>query len=356
MKGHESKNLLLNLLEISIKNIKRQKTDNIAIKSQLESNLSIMINKGRNIIKPTNLGNIISSINPSKISNNTNETLLSKKSPTKLNSVKRTAMSLSPKKNHENQSYLIPAPNKKRNGEFKTLVLDLDETLVHSSFDYIEDPDLIIPIVIDEIEYEIYVLIRPGCQEFLTELSHFFELVIFTASLSKYADPLISQLDPHKVTDHRLFREHCTYIDGGYVKDLSKLGRNMRNIIIVDNAPVSYSLQTSNGIPIKSWFDDKRDKELYRLLPILKNLSGFYDVRTEIPKFVINNTFIWNKANNWAEENYILNSIMNEKEDESIGKLSIQNMNILCIEDEDIGNNNNNLNENHKEGNLKLIF
>lgn len=67
-----------------------------------------------------------------------------------------------------------------------------------------------------------------------------------------------------------------------------------------------YSLQQNNGIPIKSWFDEKDDRELFRLLPILNNLSGFYDVRTEIPKFVTNNTLIWARAIRWVEENYIL--------------------------------------------------
>jgi RNA polymerase II subunit A small phosphatase-like protein len=67
----------------------------------------------------------------------------------------------------------------------KTLVLDLDETLVHSTFDYIDNPDLIINMEVDEIVYEIFVLVRPGCFEFIEELSKYFEIVIFTASLSK---------------------------------------------------------------------------------------------------------------------------------------------------------------------------
>ena len=67
----------------------------------------------------------------------------------------------------------------------KTLVLDLDETLVHSTFDYIDNPDLVIPIVIDDMKHYIYVLIRPGTYELIEELSAFYEIVIFTASMSK---------------------------------------------------------------------------------------------------------------------------------------------------------------------------
>ncbi len=56
---------------------------------------------------------------------------------------------------------------------------------MHSSFDYVENPDIIIPIIIEEVTYEIYVLVRPGTKEFISELSKFYEIVIFTASISE---------------------------------------------------------------------------------------------------------------------------------------------------------------------------
>jgi hypothetical protein len=65
-------------------------------------------------------------------------------------------------------------------------------------------------------------------------------------------------------------------------------------------------LQENNGIPIKSWFDDKTDRELFMLLPILRNLAEFYDVRTEIPKFVCNNTLLFKKAFKWVEDFYAI--------------------------------------------------
>ena len=64
-------------------------------------------------------------------------------------------------------------------------MLDLDETLVHSTFDYVENPDMTIEMEVDEVVYEIFVLVRPGTFEFLEELSNYYEIVIFTASLSK---------------------------------------------------------------------------------------------------------------------------------------------------------------------------
>ena len=72
--------------------------------------------------------------------------------------------------------------------------------------------------------------------------------------------------------------------------------------MLIDNNIVSFAFQQDNGIPIKSWFDDYNDIELLKLVPILKNLSGFYDVRTEIPKFVFSNTFIWMKGINWLKD------------------------------------------------------
>ena len=73
----------------------------------------------------------------------------------------------------------------------KTLILDLDETLVHSSFNPPENPDLTLPVEIDGSINHVYVLVRPGTLEFLEVLSEYYEIVIFTASMQKYAEPLM---------------------------------------------------------------------------------------------------------------------------------------------------------------------
>ena len=172
----------------------------------------------------------------------------------------------------------------------KTLVLDLDETLVHSQFlPFPIKSDAILKINIQEQVQDIHVLIRPGVQTFLQRLSKLYEIVIFTASVSKYADPLLDLLDKDNYCSFRLFREHCTMIGVTFVKDLNKLGRDLKDVIIVDNSPLSYSFNKENGIPIKSFFEDKTDRELYNLLPILEFLSSVPDVREFIPKLVINN-------------------------------------------------------------------
>lgn len=162
----------------------------------------------------------------------------------------------------------------------KTLVLDLDETLVHSSFKPIPNADFVISIELENVIHRVFVLKRPGVDAFLRAVGQKFEVVVFTASLAKYADPLLDILDRNKVVKTRLFREACVHHYGSYVKDLSHLGRRLEDTIIVDNSPFSYMFQPDNAIPITSWFNDKTDRQLYELMPFLDQLTTVDDVCT----------------------------------------------------------------------------
>jgi RNA polymerase II subunit A small phosphatase-like protein len=93
-------------------------------------------------------------------------------------------------------------------------------------------------------------------------MSKHYEIVIYTASLKQYADPLMDILDPERLCTSRLFREHCTLHDMVYVKDMSLLGRHAMNVLLVDNSPNSYKLQPQNAVPIKTWYEDPEDLEL----------------------------------------------------------------------------------------------
>lgn len=155
----------------------------------------------------------------------------------------------------------------------KCLVLDLDETLVHSSFKPVAHADFVIPVEIDNQIHNVYVLKRPGVDLFLQRLGSQFEVVVFTASLAKYADPVLDVLDKYKVVKHRLFREACLHYKGNYVKDLSLLGRELKDVIIIDNSPASYIFHPTNAIPIGSWFNDPNDTELMDLVPFLEDLK-----------------------------------------------------------------------------------
>ncbi len=66
------------------------------------------------------------------------------------------------------------------------------------------------------------------------------------------------------------------------------MGRSMEDIIIIDNLPHSYQMQQENGIPISSWYDDQKDRDLYLLMPILEQLATVRDVRPLIRRIVKN--------------------------------------------------------------------
>lgn len=148
-----------------------------------------------------------------------------------------------------------------------TLVLDLDETLVHYA-------------QITSETGEFYI--RPYSQEFLIELSPFFEIVIFTAAVKCYADWIIDRLDTQRCISHRLYRCSTKQQKGVFIKDLSRIGRELSKTIIVDNNPDNFQYQAENGIFIKSWYDDPNDtalEELSKLLKVVARRSN-EDVRT----------------------------------------------------------------------------
>ena len=202
--------------------------------------------------------------------------------------------SLSPNERtfYNKKKFLLPEKTSNK----KTLVLDLDETLVHSvggvenNEGEIPQHDFIIQIPQNNnLSHDVHVMVRPHVEEFLERMSKRYELVIFTASISKYANPLLNIVDKMNYVPFRLFREHCTLINTAFVKDLNLLGRDVKDIIILDNNPTAYSLNHYNGFPIKSWFDDKNDDELLKICPILEFLSYVPDVREYIKKIVVQN-------------------------------------------------------------------
>lgn len=155
----------------------------------------------------------------------------------------------------------------------KCLIIDLDETLVHSSFKQVSNADFIVPVEIDGIVHQVYVLKRPHVDEFLRQMGKLYECILFTASLAKYADPVADLLDKYSVFRGRLFREACVYYRGNYVKDLSRLGRDLNKVIIIDNSPASYIFHPDNAVPCTSWFDDSHDTELLDLIPYFEKLA-----------------------------------------------------------------------------------
>ena len=177
--------------------------------------------------------------------------------------------------------------NIKFNPKNKTLVLDLDETLVHSSFKpFHNNPDIQLKIKYKNTYHNVYVLKRPYVDKFLYFMSKYYNIFIFTASIPEYAEPLLDKLDKYNVIQKKYYRNDCTYNKGLFIKDLTKIGIDLKDVLLVDNNPVSYKLNIENGVPIKSWYDDKEDIELNKMIPFLECLSEVDDVRTFIREVV----------------------------------------------------------------------
>ncbi|CAG9320717.1 unnamed protein product [Blepharisma stoltei] len=177
----------------------------------------------------------------------------------------------------------INLPRKEGTEGKKTLVFDLDETLVHcNEVNKKYKPDVILPIhfVTGEV-INAGISVRPYTKECLEYASQNFEVIVFTASHQCYADRVLDYLDPNnELIHHRLYRESCIVTQGVYIKDLRIfLNRDLNDLIIVDNAVYSFAYQLDNGIPIISWFDDKNDTELFNLIDYLKILQTVPDIR-----------------------------------------------------------------------------
>ena len=215
----------------------------------------------------------------------------------------------------------VPDYTNKIKPDKKILLIDLDETLIHSDFnlEYLNDKKVKYDTIIkfkdtesdfeenyedyydmrrkklkhelfnEEKEYKVGVFIRKGAKEFLTEVSKYFVVGIFTASVKAYADAVIDYLDPNKnLIQFRLYRNNCINVnDKIFVKDLRIIkGIDIKDIILLDNSIYSFSAQINNGILVNSFFNDKNDIELYNVLGYLLNfLVKAEDVRVVNEQF-----------------------------------------------------------------------
>ena len=161
-----------------------------------------------------------------------------------------------------------------------TLVLDLDETMI--SFQFTQPQNGIGQMHL-----------RPGLENFLDVIKEYYEIIVFTSGTREYADMVLDVIEHKKQKKYfsgRLYREHATRIGKKYIKDLSKLGRDLSRTLIVDNLPQSFKFQHENGILISSFYADENDKKDDRcLIELQKILIKIYedkkDVRLSILKY-----------------------------------------------------------------------
>ncbi|KAI0307246.1 NLI interacting factor [Multifurca ochricompacta] len=175
----------------------------------------------------------------------------------------------------------------------KTLVLDLDETLIHSTSRPLPAPGIhglfgarraashTVEVVMGGRSTLYHVYKRPFVDFFLRKVSAWYTLVIFTASMQEYADPVIDWLDAGQgILGRRFFRESCTQMpNGSYTKNLALVEQDLARVCLVDNSPICYSVNEMNGIPIEGWTHDPSDEALLDLLPVLDSLRFTSDVR-----------------------------------------------------------------------------
>ena len=55
--------------------------------------------------------------------------------------------------------------------------------------------------------------------------------------------------------------------------------RDLRNVVLIDNAAISFYFQIFNGIPIIPFYNNKKDTEMYELEKYLMSLLDVPDVR-----------------------------------------------------------------------------
>lgn len=157
------------------------------------------------------------------------------------------------------------------------VVLDLDGTLVHATADESCPYDFC-------LKSGMYIRLRPGTLEFLRWLAQpSIEVAVYTAGLEDYAHNVVARLDPERnIVSRVLSREDCVLSPHGglLTKDLKKLTPNLKQVVLVDDNPISFLMQPCNGILVKDWCGQSAsDDELGRVQGILEKLLNAADVR-----------------------------------------------------------------------------
>ena len=190
--------------------------------------------------------------------------------------------------NYFQNSSLIPPfiRNEKPKNKRYTLILDLDETLVHVE----RINQQINNNYIYNLNDQRVINLRPGLFSFLNSVKPYYEIISFSTASKIYADNIIKKIETNQqYFDYNLYRDHTTLYGKEYVKDISKIGRNIKEVIIVDNLEKNFKLNPNNGIKIAPYFgeinsDDVKLFELQKLLILFFKLK-YDDLRMAIKDY-----------------------------------------------------------------------
>ena len=140
-----------------------------------------------------------------------------------------------------------------------SLVLDLDETLIYLKRDS------------NGKSKRKVIILRPFLHEFLSKMKKIYELILFSYEIQEYVDPIVDLIEKkEKYFEHRLYKQHTKFNGKYYIKDLSRLGRDIRRILIIDNISQNFKLQKNNGICIKPFYGDVvSDRNTLKFLSII---------------------------------------------------------------------------------------
>ena len=177
---------------------------------------------------------------------------------------------------------------RRRENDVKDLVLDMDETLVHTwqegRGEACPTSESTFTVTVNEEgrTLKLHVTPRPLVREFLAAMALNFRITVFTAGTQSYADAVLDVIDTKCVIHRRLYRNSCTKHDGKYIKDLSQFFDDLKKVIIVDNNPVAYSWHKENAIRCTDFINDLSDRELGRIAMFLISIKDVEDVRKEL--------------------------------------------------------------------------
>lgn len=139
----------------------------------------------------------------------------------------------------------------------RTLVIDLENTLVHSTYSRATGWR---------------VAKRPGAEAFLAYMASYYEVVVFTSNVNSYADPILQRLDPNGYVTYRLYRAETHFKNGVHIKDISRLNRPIEKVVMIDHDERSVSMQRENAIIVPEWTGDPSDTALLDLIPLLEGI------------------------------------------------------------------------------------